>query len=136
MPRETQKQKINRLSKELQKKEEELKEWKDLVHKLNNELVEITEKINRGFEASGTSKQMKDKIYRLDQKNQQLEKELKKIHKINNRKKHNDRGAGRKPRFSEKEKKTIKMYRIQGKTIKELSEMYRCSIGLIHKIIK
>nr|WP_308545444.1 hypothetical protein [uncultured Lachnoclostridium sp.] len=29
----------------------------------------------------------------------------------------------------------IRMYRIQGKTIKEIAQMYSCSVGLIHKII-
>ncbi|WP_418223774.1 hypothetical protein [Clostridium isatidis] len=27
------------------------------------------------------------------------------------------------------------MYRLQGKTIKEISERYKCSVGLVHKII-
>lgn len=49
--------------------------------------------------------------------------------------KHNQRGAGRKQRLSDVEKESIKMYRIQGKTIKEISELYSCSVGLIHKII-
>lgn len=29
----------------------------------------------------------------------------------------------------------IRMYRIQGKTIREISEMYSCSVELVHKII-
>lgn len=48
---------------------------------------------------------------------------------------HNERGAGRKERFSEEEKEMMKMYRIQGKTIKEISEIYKCSVGLVHKLI-
>lgn len=48
---------------------------------------------------------------------------------------HNERGARRKARFSDQEKEMIKMYRIQGKTIKEIAEMYCCSVGLIHEII-
>ena len=27
------------------------------------------------------------------------------------------------------------MYRFQGKTIKEIAEMFKCSTGLVHKII-
>ncbi|MCR1952733.1 hypothetical protein NSA50_17050 [Clostridium sp. DSM 100503] len=42
---------------------------------------------------------------------------------------HNERGA------SDQEKEMMKMYRIQGKTIKEIAQMYSCSVGLIHKII-
>ena len=48
---------------------------------------------------------------------------------------HNERGAGRKSRFTLQEKETMKLYRIQGKTIKEIAEMYSCSVGLVHKII-
>lgn len=48
---------------------------------------------------------------------------------------HNERGAGRKSRFTIQEKETMKLYRIQGKTIKEIAEIYSCSVGLVHKII-
>ena len=48
---------------------------------------------------------------------------------------HNERGAGRKERFSDKEKEMMKMYRNQGKIIKEISEIYKCSVGLVHKLI-
>lgn len=48
---------------------------------------------------------------------------------------HNERGAGRKSRFSDMDKEMMRMYRIQGNTIKEIAEMYSCSIGLVHKII-
>ena len=48
---------------------------------------------------------------------------------------HNERGAGRKSRFTYQEKETMKLYRIQGKTIKEIAEMYSCSVGLVHKLI-
>lgn len=47
----------------------------------------------------------------------------------------NERGAGRKARFTEQQIAEIKMYRIQGKTIKEIAQMYNCSVGLIHKLI-
>lgn len=49
---------------------------------------------------------------------------------------HNERGAGRKSRFSDMDKEMMKMYRIQGKTIKDIAEMYYCSVGLVHKIVK
>lgn len=48
----------------------------------------------------------------------------------------NERGAGRKERFTEHQKEVIKMYRLQGKTIREIADLYDCSPGLIHKIIK
>ena len=52
------------------------------------------------------------------------------IYKINN-----ERGAGRKSRFSDMDKEMMRMYRIQGKTIKEIADMYYCSVGLVHKIV-
>lgn len=83
---------------------------------------------------------------------ERLENEIKELQKLINEKaeriaglelellerpleKYNQRGAGRKQRLSDVEKESIKMYRIQGKTIKEISELYSCSVGLIHKII-
>lgn len=47
----------------------------------------------------------------------------------------NERGAGRKNKFNENDIENIKMYRLQGKTIKEIAETYKCSVGLIHKLI-
>ena len=47
----------------------------------------------------------------------------------------NERGAGRKPKLSEQDQELIKMYRIQGKTIRELALMFNCSLGTIHKLI-
>ena len=34
-----------------------------------------------------------------------------------------------------KEKESIRMYRLQGKTIKEIAEIFSCSVGIIHKLI-
>ena len=48
----------------------------------------------------------------------------------------NKRGAGRKPKFNDHEIELIKMYRIQGHTVKTLSEMFECSVGLISKVLK
>lgn len=67
---------------------------------------------------------------------QELVNELLRLQKeLNSKIKSNNRGAGRKAKFSEMEKEMIKMYRLQGKSIKELSEIFECSTGLIHKII-
>ena len=58
------------------------------------------------------------------------EKLREKIHKLKN-----ERGAGRKNKFNEHDVENIKMYRLQGRTIKEIAEIYSCSVGLIHKLI-
>ncbi|MDQ0149140.1 hypothetical protein ACFO6R_06015 [Eubacterium multiforme] len=54
---------------------------------------------------------------------------------IENLKSKNNRGAGRKKRFTPMEEEMIKMYRFQGKTIKEIAESFKCSTGLISNII-
>ena len=40
-----------------------------------------------------------------------------------------------KARLNKMEKETMKMYRLQGLTIKEIATMYECSVGLVHKLI-
>ncbi len=47
--------------------------------------------------------------------------------------KKNERGAGRHERLTSAEKESIKMYRVQGKTIKEIAELYKCSVVLFIK---
>lgn len=74
---------------------------------------------------------LKSEIQKLKNEN----KSLKGSNAASDKKTHNERGAGRKERFLNQEKEMMKMYRIQGKTIKEIAEMYKCSVGLIHKII-
>ena len=79
-----------------------------------------------------------NKIEKLEKEIQQLKDEnklLKSTKRPIDLKIHNERGAGRKSRFTIQEKETMKLYRIQGKTIKEIAEMYSCSVGLVHKII-
>lgn len=48
----------------------------------------------------------------------------------------NPRRAGRKSKLSELEKAEVKMYRIQGQTIKEISKMFDCSTKTIQRILK
>ena len=80
----------------------------------------------------------KNEIQQLKDETQQLKDEnklLKSTKRPIDLKIHNERGAGRKSRFTIQEKETMKLYRIQGKTIKEIAEIYSCSVGLVHKII-
>ncbi len=129
--KETQKQIITRL-------EGELKEYKTLCNNLNKEVLEMQERADKSFLNSSDYVQMKKQIELLEDKNKMLENKVKRsenTHKLTNEPKHNERGAGRKTRLTDQEKEMIRMYRIQGKTIKELAEMYACSVGLIHKIV-
>ena len=135
--KETQKQLIIRLEKELEKAKSDIKEYKTLCSKLNTEILEMQERADEIFLNSSDYVQMKKRIDFLEYKNESLDKTIEHnetVHKLINEK-HNTRNAGRKPRFTDNEEETIKMYRIQGKTIKEMADMFGCSIGLIHKVI-
>ena len=59
------------------------------------------------------------------------------FHKLINEKRINKnvRFAGRKPKFSETEILSIKKYRNNGMTLKEIAEKFDASVGLIHKIV-
>lgn len=43
--------------------------------------------------------------------------------------------GGRPSKFTDQEKETIKMYRLQGKSIRKIAEIFNCSTGLVHKIV-
>jgi len=43
--------------------------------------------------------------------------------------------GGRPEKFTDQEKETMKMYRLQGKSIRKIAEIFECSAGLVHKII-
>lgn len=132
MAKETQKAKIERLEKENW-------EYKVLVSKLQQEIYTMQDKADEIFQNSSLHIQMAKKIKVLELENKSLKHTIehdKKVQKlINENKKKNERGAGRKERFSNAEKQAIKMYRIQGKTVREIAAFYECSVGLIHKLI-
>lgn len=153
--KETQKQYTTRIEKELQQAKRELKEYKELCNKLNAEILQMQEKADKDYSNSSDYKQMSKRVEFLETRNKMLESnnnslnervqnlinEIKSngesddIQELIIEKPHNERGAGRKTRFTDQEKETVKMYRLQGKTIKELAEMFCCSVGLIHKLI-
>ena len=153
MARETQKDKIERLEKEIE-------QWRELCSKLNKEISSMKEKAEIDFENSPTFIQYTKRIELLEGQNEayrlsvehekkmrkalvdnyepeikRLNEEVQKLKNENREKIHNERGAGRKSRFTEQEKESIRMYRLQGKTIKEIAEMFSCSVGIIHKLI-
>lgn len=138
MVKETMKAKIERLEGELKSANEMLTESCEGIQKLNNEITQLKERADESFEDSPMYLQMKKQIKLLELKNKSLEdtiKHNKKVHKLINEKKHNERGAGRKTRFTDGEIETIKLYRIQGMTIKHIAEVFECSVGLIHKLV-
>ncbi len=71
-------------------------------------------------------------IKTLEKYIKELEKENKELKDKLNAKKN----SGRKPKvFKDSDIELIKMYRIQGYSIRELANMFNCSIGLMHRII-
>lgn len=132
---------------------------KQLINK-DNEIARLKELADDSYEKSSTYIQQCKRIELLEEQNEayrlsvEHEKKMKKalvdnyeeeikrlneeVQKLKNENKariHNERGAGRKSKFTDQEKESIRMYRLQGKTIKEIAEMFNCSIGLIHKLI-
>lgn len=132
MAKETQKDKIERLEKELW-------DYKVLVSKLQREIYEMQDKADDEFENSPTYQQMSKKIKSLELEKQCLKGTIehdKKVHElISENRPHNERGAGRKARFTDQEKGAMKMYRIQEKSFREIAEIFNCSVGTVHKII-
>lgn len=47
----------------------------------------------------------------------------------------NNTHGGRPSKFTDQEKETMKMYRLQGKSIRKIAEIFDCSTGLVHKIV-
>ena len=47
----------------------------------------------------------------------------------------NNSSGGRPEKFTKQEKETMKMYRLQGKSIRKIAELFECSVGLVHKIV-
>lgn len=132
---------------------------KQLINK-DNEIARLKELANDTYEKSSTYIQQCKKIELLEEQNQayklsaehekkmkkalvdnyeeeieRLNEEVQKLKSENKVRTHNERGAGRKSIFTEQEKESIRMYRLQGKTIKEIAEMFSCSVGIIHKLI-
>lgn len=130
---------------ELKKNDEIIKEFQELKNE-NERLKKKRERKANENNLELIDQQLQDardkadkwhkQLFIQQQKNKELEKEIEYLVEKNSIiQKHNERGAGRKSRFTQSEIETIKMYRLQGKTIKEIAEMFKCSVGLIHKII-
>lgn len=83
-----------------------------LVEKLKNKLW----KIENDFPSAA-------KVEMLEKKIAELEEKLK------------SSSGGRPPKFSDQDRETMKMYRLQGKSIRQIAKIFECSTGLVHKII-
>lgn len=112
---------------------------------LRQEIDSLNKKIeldNEFYKDNATMKKKLDETLILSAKKSveiiKLEKEIESLNKSNNssvQKIKNERGAGRKERFTDKQKDEIRDYRLKGKSIREIAKVYKCSAGLIHKLI-
>ena len=123
------KEQNERLLKDIEDLEEQLR--RSAYYQEGHYAIEAVERGRIIEKQKNEIQQLKDEIQQLKDENKLLKSTKRPI----DLKIHNERGAGRKSRFTIQEKETMKLYRIQGKTIKEIAEMYSCSVGLVHKII-
>ena len=135
MAKETQKEIVARLEKEVQELKEKSIEKDNIITRLDKEVIGVQEKANEGFYNSSEYKSMSSELKVANATINVLKAQIEHTEKKQKIKLHNERGAGRKSLFTDKEKSEIQMYRFQGKTLKEISELYECSIGLIHKLL-
>lgn len=99
-----------------------------------NKEIEYLKTVVQGHEISlkakdVTIKKNRDTIQQLLKENEEL-KSNNSVHKIKN-----ERGAGRKERFTEEEKATVKMLRLQNKSYRAIAKELNCSAATVHKII-
>lgn len=80
----------------------------------------------------------KEKIERLECELAQANKKAQELLEENQKLKatiQNYKKLGRKGKFDQAEIEAIKMYRIQGKSYREIAKLYECSVGLVYKLI-
>ncbi|MDY4251007.1 MULTISPECIES: Hin recombinase [unclassified Clostridium] len=126
------KEQNERLLKDIKDLEEQLR--RSAYYKEGHFVIEAVERGHKIEKLEKEIKILKNEIQKLKDENKLL-RSNKGVKGSTELKIHNERGAGRKSRFTDQEKETMKLYRIQGKTIKEIAEMYSCSVGLVHKLI-
>lgn len=157
MAKETQKAKIERLETEINKLEKEIENYKRQLNLSWDKISEHIEKADNAFANSPYKNQLEQEVHDLKQNLESCSKLLSNADKRNKEKDEiiselqdqihksknenikfgikNNRGAGRKPKFSQDQVEEIIKLRKQGHTFASLSKKYNCSIGLIHKLI-
>lgn len=149
MAKETQKAKIERL-------ESELVQAHRTIAEQNGHISKMQVAADNSFVNSPYKKQLEDKIKRLemalqvaerskehaenkakarDEHLQELQKQVEQLKASTNiHKLKNERGAGRKPKLTEAEIQSIKMYRLQGLSYKAIAKMFDCSVGTVYNV--
>lgn len=131
---ETMIEKVKRLEKEIHKlNSEKLKAWEEISQK-DIEIGTLKLKVKELESINGVAEHEKQ-IEKLTNDLKKIRIENAELKKLKGIKVHNERGAGRKPVITYKQKQQIKADRQNGMTIKQLSEKYGFSVGAIHKLI-
>ena len=133
-----------------------LKEYMNIVNDRNKQIEHMVSMANDSFENSTEYRQMnneieylktvieaheitikakevtiknnRDTIQQLLKENEELKSNC--VHKIKN-----ERGAGRKERFTEEEKEKVRILRLENKSYRAIAEELNCSVATVHKII-
>lgn len=147
MAKETQKAKIERVERELLERDNKIKDLYKLIDENIATICDMQNKADKEFANSPHRKQLEEKLFIAETKLRQAHDKTnmfesriaareKEIQELKSEKKNtkNDRGAGRKAKLEDK-KDEIKQLRLGGAKINELAAKYKCSVGLIHKII-
>lgn len=98
---------------------------------LLKEIEILKEKLNEAY--SININLINEKATMTENINQLLE-ELENVR--NNKCAKNERGAGRKTKFKNEQVEECKRLRAEGKTIKEISEIYKCGTATVNRILK
>lgn len=148
---------IKELEVTVEELEARVKEYMNIINDRNKQIDHMVNVANDSFENSTEYRRMKNEIEYLKialkgreitikdkdvtiknqsdtiQKLLKGNEELKNNNNVNKLK--NERGAGRKERFTEEEKATVKMLRLQNKSYRAIAKELNCSVATVHKII-
>lgn len=116
--------------------ENEIEELKNKLKGHQEEIKKLTDRKDKIIQdEKNSSEQWHDLYIITKEKNEELINKIQKLECKETKKIHNERGAGRKAKFTDEEIAMIQMYRFQGKKLQEIADMFNCSVGLIHKLI-
>lgn len=126
-------------------KDETIKKNRDAIQKLLKENEELKNKNNSVQKIKQENEQLKQELkYAIADKERTLRICVEEVEAVENKYKQqcsdvskikNERNAGRKERFTEEEKATLKMLRFQGKSYRAIAKELNCSVATVHKII-
>lgn len=136
--------------------EVKVKEYMNIINDRNKQIDHMVNVANDSFENSTEYRRMKneieylkialkgreitikDKDVTIKNQSETIQKLLKENGELKSnivQKIKNERNAGRKERFTEEEKATVKMLRLQNKSYRAIAKELNCSVATVYKII-